>query len=459
VAAFALVVLAIGAAYYFITGYLYDRQLERVYAEMDADDPNWRWPDLVAELKAPPDEENSAKHLLKVADLLVLKPFDRAGTWPGTTMEKALAIRNARLSPEHIKTLSVHFSKLDPDCLNEARKLKDMPEGRFAIPADVDNVFALNLDWIQKTREVIHVLYGDAVLRGQGDVEGAAETCLAMIHVCHSINDHPFLISQLVRIAEQHITFVALERLLAQGELKEPTLARLQAALEREAAANTFHLGMRGERAGTAHFFKAVREGKTSLGVVMAGSRNPAMGERVLDAFPGLVLRGQAEHLSLMNEMTQVSKLTGPERAAALAKVDAKVRKSWTWSVRLLMPAVTKVADASDRSQAMLRCAVAAFAAERYRLRHQAWPASLKDLVGAGLLKEIPLDPYDGKPLRLLKTPGGGVLIYSIGRDKIDNGGKLDRMNPYNNGTDAGFELWRPSMRGIEPPVFEEKDQ
>ena len=41
-------------------------------------------------------------------------------------------------------------------------------------------------------------------------------------------------------------------------------------------------------------------------------------------------------------------------------------------------------------------CALAACAAERYRLQHGSWPASLKELVDHGWMKAVPLDPFGG---------------------------------------------------------------
>jgi hypothetical protein len=112
------------------------------------------------------------------------------------------------------------------------------------------------------------------------------------------------------------------------------------------------------------------------------------------------------------------------------------------------------MAEAAQRSQAQLRCAIAGLAAERYRLKHNnTWPRGLDDLVKEGLLKEVPKDPYDGQPLRLKRKPTG-IVIYSVGYDKIDNGGTIDRANPRTPGTDIGFELW--DRRGVPPPASEE---
>jgi len=59
----------------------------------------------------------------------------------------------------------------------------------------------------------------------------------------------------------------------------------------------------------------------------------------------------------------------------------------------------------------------------------------------------VPADPFDGKPLRLGHLPDG-LVIYSVGPDKTDDGGKIDRSHPGAPGTDLGFQLWDPDRRG-----------
>jgi hypothetical protein len=85
-------------------------------------------------------------------------------------------------------------------------------------------------------------------------------------------------------------------------------------------------------------------------------------------------------------------------------------------------------------------------ALERYRLAHDRWPDSLEKLVPE-FLNQVPLDPYDRKPLRYVRLKDG-VAIYSMGPDGIDNGGKFDRKNYVAPGTDMVFRLWNVSLRG-----------
>jgi hypothetical protein len=98
----------------------------------------------------------------------------------------------------------------------------------------------------------------------------------------------------------------------------------------------------------------------------------------------------------------------------------------------------------------LLSCTLTALAAERYRLANNRWPTSLDELCPR-FLAEIPLDPYDGKPLRLAARDDG-IVIYTIGPDGKDDGGKIinravrDATNP-----DLGLQLWHPAQRRIPP--------
>jgi len=65
-------------------------------------------------------------------------------------------------------------------------------------------------------------------------------------------------------------------------------------------------------------------------------------------------------------------------------------------------------------------------ALERHRLAHGRHPESLAALV-PDFLPEVPLDPCDGKPLRYRLQSDGSPVVWSIGIDGIDEGGKPHR--------------------------------
>jgi hypothetical protein len=92
------------------------------------------------------------------------------------------------------------------------------------------------------------------------------------------------------------------------------------------------------------------------------------------------------------------------------------------------------------------RCAIVALAAERYRRARGQWPETLEALAAVGYLKQVPTDVFDGRPLRWRRLDDGAV-VYSVGPDGQDNGGKLDPKNPAAPGTDVGIRLWDVARR------------
>jgi hypothetical protein len=85
-------------------------------------------------------------------------------------------------------------------------------------------------------------------------------------------------------------------------------------------------------------------------------------------------------------------------------------------------------------------------ACERYRLAMNLWPNAWDQLV-PNFLPAVPLDPFDGKPLRIKAMPDG-IVVYSIGKDRTDDGGHIG-MQPEDLALpkDIGFRLWNPDHR------------
>ena len=81
-------------------------------------------------------------------------------------------------------------------------------------------------------------------------------------------------------------------------------------------------------------------------------------------------------------------------------------------------PAVRK----AIKMQASCRVVVAAIALKRFQLKHGKWPDTLNELAPE-FLPSVPVDPYDGKPLRYHPNADGTFLLYCVGEDGVDDGG------------------------------------
>ena len=86
-----------------------------------------------------------------------------------------------------------------------------------------------------------------------------------------------------------------------------------------------------------------------------------------------------------------------------------------------ILPATNKVFEATGRHLAICRTADAAIAVELFRRKNERLPKTLDELA-PDFFPSVPLDPFDGKPLRY-RVDGADCVIYSIGRDRIDSGG------------------------------------
>jgi hypothetical protein len=47
-----------------------------------------------------------------------------------------------------------------------------------------------------------------------------------------------------------------------------------------------------------------------------------------------------------------------------------------------------------------------------------------------------------------------GIVIYSVGQDRIDNSGMINARNPQAPGSDIGFRLWDLKHRRQPAPPF-----
>jgi len=75
------------------------------------------------------------------------------------------------------------------------------------------------------------------------------------------------------------------------------------------------------------------------------------------------------------------------------------------------------------------RLVVTAIALKRFQVKHGQWPETLAEL-SPEFLPAVPIDLYDGKPLKYHPNPDGTFLLYSVGEDGVDDGGDPSPARP-----------------------------
>ena len=96
--------------------------------------------------------------------------------------------------------------------------------------------------------------------------------------------------------------------------------------------------------------------------------------------------------------------------------------------VAYMTPALGQLSHAFAIDRAQCLATATAFAAERYRRVHGAWPMDAASLV-PDFMQSVPEDPWSGKPV-LMSNDGDGFRIWSVGRDGVDDRGDLTRRIP-----------------------------
>ncbi|MFO0879020.1 MAG: hypothetical protein U0840_16880 [Gemmataceae bacterium] len=444
-----LFTLALGLARFFYDQVRTTRTLQERVDALDASDPNWRLHALVESRPHPPAGKNSAELVVRVARMI---PKGR----PAPAVDEALADVEPPelLRPEKLKILDDELTVL-AGAVAEARRLADMPEGRHELDLGPNPLMTLLQDQ-QDTRMSAQILRLDAwSLAQKKQTDAALLSARATVNAGRSLGEEPYAISQLIRVACISVGLSSMERSLALGEASDAELSKVQELLRLEDQHPTWRLIMRGERAVAFATIEGMLAGKIpvreALDMGPSSSNELTWREKIFGLTRTDMLRQQASLLDLFGEMSETGDLSETEQVTRLKEIEARIKTRYQGErlVRMLMPSMMQMEDAMRRMKAQVRCMDALVGAERYRVQTGKWPESLEAIPKA-LLPQAPIDPYDGKPLRLRRT-ADGIVVYSVGKDGVDQGGAVTRSPTNVLPVDQGFRLWDVAKRR-QPP-------
>ncbi|MGE0609356.1 MAG: hypothetical protein AB7O62_19850 [Pirellulales bacterium] len=303
------------------------------------------------------------------------------------------------------------------DLLHEAARRG----GGARYPTDFSQGINMLLPHAQNLRSAARMLQLQALARAhRGDAHGAAESIRAMWRAGESLEYEPIIISQLVRVAIGGMAAAQLQDFLPVVDFSDNDLRMLQAEFRRYDGQAAIGRSLRGERA---------------IGLIAfddLGNTNPQ-----LASLPGMrlmLVADKAYYLEQMSRLIEAGDAELPASRTQLQKIDSeiaqaisgsKVQKLGKIMTAMLIPALSAATDANYRAVARCRVIDAALAAELYRRQQGTFPAKLDDLVPE-FMPAVPLDPFTGTPLKMA-VRGSNLVIYSVGADNLDDGGKEDQ--------------------------------
>jgi hypothetical protein len=415
---------------------VYDRsvrsELAGVIAELDASDPGWRLEDILAARSEVPAAANSMSHAMAVAGRV-------SAGWTDKVASSVLVKLppNAALNPANRELLAGLLKGVPREA---ARDLIRFPHGAF----ETNALYPL---WLPNAAtfqvlNVVCVLEMDArALAADDRIDDALESARTILRLSQSVEDDPA--GQWVRRALPWRGYAVVERVLALGEASDVALARAAG----DVVAPTVTVLVRTHRAMLHEALAAVGRGDIDGLEVTRASR---MATPLVFGHGGplvrreMVRREHAQLLRLMTRRVELSKQPPSKQFTEDDAIETEFNTAWGMFTKLT-GALLRGVNGNDRWLAASATSLRALiAVERYRLKHKRWPAKLDDVVPEFLEKK-PLDPIDEAPLRYVRT-ADGVVVYSIGNDRTDDGGKVGW-----SGADVGFRLWDADKRGVRP--------
>jgi hypothetical protein len=288
-----------------------------------------------------------------------------------------------------------------------------MPRGRYAIKWSKDLV-GTPIPHLLDARLIAQTLRYDATLRAEaGDLPGALASARAAICVGRSLGDEPSTVAQFTRLYCSRQALIALERILAQGELVAMESEAIQLLLEEEANHPAQVISTRGERA-IVHQFLLVTEnmGIDRAGYALKASPLGYLFDNVVDMMKAK--RAHGLYLHFLTECVEIAKLPAYEQESKFAELGLRpVQGPQLLEGLSHGEEPKKVRRLFHGTTAYLRSAIIALALERYRRAEGRWPDDLNALVPK-YLPSVPVDPFEGKPFKWMRTKGAAGEFWTI---------------------------------------------
>jgi len=362
--------------------------------------------------KSVPDAENAALLWLRGAAAASPDLMSVAGQ---TTLK-----RGVRLSEQQLK-LATEALAANEDALALFHRAATLSHSRY--PIALNQLPFTNMDHFGEIKGAAQVLRTEAAVSlEQGDPSRTTGAIEGMFAAADSLALEPLVISQLVRYAIDAIAIHTLQFALNATALNESDLTRIQTALLKADDLESVSRGLLGERA----FFVLRDPGR--FAATTPGFAPNGLEEAFLLPLTGLIGFWQRDLRFGVDALTTNilwARLPDPQRLHSMTNSDslaAQAKAGHYILTGIYLPSLVKfvLRDANHRAQA--RTALVAVAVERFRLANDGkLPGQLSDLVPS-YLDKIPVDPFDGRPVRYKRT-SNGYVVYSVGPDETDDGG------------------------------------
>lgn len=338
-------------------------------------------------------------------------PDQRKNEFPGPGRPPESSMKEAMAG-------ALAFNRGALDLLYQAGSLE---YGRYA-------PFAINAVAAMRQKDalagMVTMLEFEILVRGDaGDLKGALESLHALFSLGHSLGHEGFYFFAMQRVAFLK-GLAGINWLVSRHLLDSSTLSSLQTEVDRASLDEGLDWTLRHARAWETQTYR----GRFNPNIFGPWGAPPAeiMRRQIysnLSRWSGVRDRQFRAILDSLDETSRLLADPWPlrlERSQRLVwKYGRQERDDFLYNPGSFYEYTIKP---SAEFEAYRQTARAALAVEQYgRRKEEKVPPSLQDLIPA-FLKEVPIDPFNGQPLRFLRRPIG-YCVYSVGNNRADDGG------------------------------------
>ena len=326
------------------------------------------------------------------------------------------------------------LNKFEPEIKQLREAAAERPYARFPVQYDYEPPWGILLPHLARVKGLNTLVHVRAIAELEAGRPAEAFDDLKLgFRLSDSIHDEPILIDHLVRLAMLGSNLQVVREGLIRKAWAESQLEQIESYLGSLDLLKEYKLAIHGERAFSVAGLDYLRRlsGRVNpMDFLSDDNRSPAMANGFAIMPRGwyyqnmVTLSSMHEQFSLPAVDEHAHRVDPELSEKAVAEIAKLPMRPYTIFAKLLLPALEKTVQKAARMQTFVDMGRIACAIERYRLVNGHYPERL-DLLVPGLIGGLPSDLITGKPLHYQLEPAEGYVLYSVGWNRTDDGGRV----------------------------------
>jgi len=264
----------------------------------------------------------------------------------------------------------------------------------------------------------------------QGDVDRALDDCLAMTKFGMYLQGKGTVIEQLVGISIEALANKQVFKVVDRGAAPAAAMGKTQQRLEELYSAQKAIISLDAEKAFQYEYVQiAFTDDGRGNGRVLRQGLPLVVGDW-MSGLAGLLLFHYPDRREVTRQIDEfyqaVERQIGimPSSAGSESiRQEVNGIAKGNFFLTVLGPAFEGIGRQAWRTKTDRGALVTILGVMRYQKETGRYPTDLNELVAAGYLNRLPIDPYSGGPL-VYRRNDGGFLLYGLGPNLKDDGGK-----------------------------------